>query len=121
MKYSEYICSARPLISVQQRSLIIHMICILLHNNEDDDDNKESLGSVRIFFSRCRRCWIWSFLLSFYSPCCQYLTVSLFLIVSMTTPWVRPTQWPTSAAIPSPKSWVIALICIPQLNILAHS
>lgn len=49
------------------------------------------------------------------------LTVALFYVVSMTTVWVRPPIKPTSAVISSPKSFVIALICIPQLSVLAHS
>lgn len=35
--------------------------------------------------------------------------------------WVRPPINPTSAVISSPKSFVIALICILQLSVLAHS
>lgn len=35
--------------------------------------------------------------------------------------WVRPPIKPTSAVISSPKSFVIALICILQLSALAHS
>lgn len=35
--------------------------------------------------------------------------------------WVRPPIKPTSAVISSPKSFVIALICILQLSVLAHS
>lgn len=49
------------------------------------------------------------------------LTVALFYVVSMTTVWVRPPIKPTSAVISSPKSFVIALICILQLSVLAHS
>lgn len=49
------------------------------------------------------------------------LTVALFYAVSMTTVWVRPPIKPTSAVISSPKSFVIALICILQLSVLAHS
>lgn len=45
----------------------------------------------------------------------------LFYVVSMTTVWVRPPIKPTSAVISSPKSFVIALICILQLSVLAHS
>lgn len=50
-----------------------------------------------------------------------HLTVALFYVVSMTTVWVRPPIKPTSAVISSPKSFVIALICILQLSVLAHS
>lgn len=35
--------------------------------------------------------------------------------------WVRPPIKPTSAVISTPKSFVIALICILQLSVLAHS
>lgn len=49
------------------------------------------------------------------------LTVALFYVVSMTTVWMRPPIKPTSAVISSPKSFVIALICILQLSVLAHS
>lgn len=52
---------------------------------------------------------------------CIRLTVVLFYVVSMTTVSVRPPIKPTSAVISSPKSFVIALICILQLSVLAHS
>lgn len=49
------------------------------------------------------------------------LTVALLCVVSMTTNWTRPPIKPTSAVISAPKSFVIALICILQLSVLAHS
>lgn len=49
------------------------------------------------------------------------LTVALLCVVSMTTNWTRPPIKPTSAVIFVPKSFVIALICILQLSVLAHS
>ena len=55
------------------------------------------------------------------TPVYNYLTVRLFYIVSMATVWVRPTPKAPSAVISSPKSFVIALICILQLSVLAHS
>lgn len=51
----------------------------------------------------------------------NYLTVRLLHIVTMTTVWVRPLPLSTSAVISLPKSFVIALICILQLSVLAHS
>lgn len=65
-----------------------------------------------------------STILRFYqlaSPMYNYLTVRLLHIVTMTTVWVRPLPLSTSAVISLPKSFVIALICILQLSVLAHS
>lgn len=64
------------------------------------------------------RCSVWSYLHT--TPIYNYLTVRLLCIVTMTTVWVSPPLKPPSAVISSPKSFVIALICILQLSGLAH-
>lgn len=64
------------------------------------------------------RCLVWCYLHT--TPIYNYLTVRLLCIVTMTTVWVSPPLTPPSAVISSPKSFVIALICILQLSGLAH-
>lgn len=78
---------------------------------------KESLFQMRQFYKHEVQMRPFLDLLPDYTR----LTVVLFYVVSMTTVWVRPPIKPTSAVISSPKSFVIALICILQLSVLAHS